>query len=271
MEATDRYSRQSFLGKGAQDVIASTRIGIVGLGGGGSHIVQQLAHVGFLDYSIYDDDRVEISNLNRLVGATETDAHARAFKIDVAERVIKGLQPKARVSAIRQRWQDNPEGLKRCAIVFGCVDGFQQRRELETMCRRYLITLVDIGLDVHPHPEPDGAPSLAGQVMLSVPGYACLRCYQYLTDARIDAEVKKYGAAGPNPQVVWSNGILASTAVGLAINALTNWTKDAPKLAYLSYNGNLGTMEPHRRLPYVPARCEHYSLRHTGDPIWRKV
>lgn len=268
---SDRYSRQSFLGPDSQAIIGRTKVGVVGLGGGGSHIIQQLAHLGFLDYCLYDADRVEFSNLNRLVGATEADARKRILKAEIARRVVRGLQSNARIQAIPKRWQDDPEPLKRCAIVFGCVDGFQQRRELETLCRRYLVTLIDIGLDVHPNPDPGAAPSLAGQVMLSIPGYSCLRCYQYLTDTRIDDEVKKYGAAGVNPQVVWANGVLASSAVGLAINHLTNWTTLAPKQAYLSYNGNLGIVVPHPRLPYVPEICDHYSLSITGDPIWKKV
>lgn len=271
MNDSDRYSRQSFLGENAQEIISSAKIGVIGLGGGGSHIVQQLAHVGFLNYCIYDADRVEYSNLNRLVGATEKDAENEAFKVDVAKRLIKGLQSKAHVQGIKKRWQDDPEPLKRCSIIFGCVDGFQQRRELETMCRRYLITLIDIGLDVHPHPIPGGAPSLAGQVILSIPGHACMRCYRFLSDELVGAEIGKYGAAGINPQVVWSNGILASTAVGLAINHLTNWTQEAPKHAYLSYNGNLGIMIPHPQLSYIPERCDHYSLVDTGDPVLKRV
>jgi len=40
------FSRQNFLGPRAQDILVNTRAAIVGLGGGGSHIAQQLAHIG---------------------------------------------------------------------------------------------------------------------------------------------------------------------------------------------------------------------------------
>ena len=67
--SADRYSRQSFLGADAEERIARCTVAVPGLGGGGSHVVQQLAHIGFQNYIIYDGDRVEESNLNRLVGA----------------------------------------------------------------------------------------------------------------------------------------------------------------------------------------------------------
>lgn len=61
--STDRYSRQSFLGPDSEARISRCTIGLAGLGGGGSHIVQHLAHIGFQRYVIYDDDLVEDSNL----------------------------------------------------------------------------------------------------------------------------------------------------------------------------------------------------------------
>ena len=69
MKMTERYSRQSFLGPDAQERIERAVVGVVGLGGGGSHIVQQLAHIGFQRYVLYDDDAVEDTNLNRLIGS----------------------------------------------------------------------------------------------------------------------------------------------------------------------------------------------------------
>ena len=50
-----KFDRQSFLGVNSQSIIQSTKVGIVGLGGGGSHVVQQLAHIGFLNFVIFDN------------------------------------------------------------------------------------------------------------------------------------------------------------------------------------------------------------------------
>ena len=169
------------------------------------------------------------------------------------------------------RWQEHPEDLRSCDIVFGCVDGFAQRAELETCTRRYLIPLIDIGMDVHPRVA--GQPyRMAGQVIVSMPEKPCMRCLGLLTEDALALEATKYGAAGNNPQVVWANGILASTAVGLAVNILTNWTQAEPYVVYLSYDGNNNTIQPHSHMDYPPnERCPHFPLSEIGDPIFHPL
>lgn len=265
----DRYDRQSFLGVGSQRRIEECTVAAVGLGGGGSHIVQQLAHLGFRNYVIYDFDRVEDSNLNRLIGATVEDARLQMPKVVVAERLIRGLQPDAVVESYQCRWQDHPIPLRAADLVFGCVDTFQQRHELEVCARRYLLPYIDIGMDVH---QCDGeAPVMAGQVILSMPGEPCMWCLGFLTDERLGQEARKYGNTGGQPQVVWPNAILASTAVGIGIEVLTDWTRAGRLRAYLSYNGNLGTIEPHVRAKFAPPACRHYPASEMGDPVAREL
>lgn len=266
MTIHDRFSRQSFLGPNAQKAIERTRVGIVGAGGGGSHIVQQLSHVGFLHYVLYDSQISEESNLNRLVTATEEDVEKSITKVESARRRIMGVRSTAIVEAIVARWQDDPDPLRRCDIVFGTVDTFAERRELEAFCRRYMIPLIDIGMDVH---EAKGQPSvMSGQVILSMPGGPCMFCLGFLNDENLTREASLYGAAGPRPQVVWPNGVLASTAVGIAIDLLTDWTQSMRDVVYLSYRGNTGTIAPHVRLKHLSnSACEHYPISAVGDPV----
>ncbi len=266
----DRYSRQSFLGEDAETCIGTRVIGIVGLGGGGSHIVQQLAHIGFLHYILYDADIVKSHNLNRLVGATRADAVEKVPKIEVARRVILGLQPEASIEAYQVKWQEHPEPLRGCDLIFGCVDGLAERRELEACARRYLIPYIDIGLDVRRvGTEP---PQMAGQVILSMPGEPCMACMGFLSETDLAREATRYGDAGPRPQVVWANGVLASTAVGIAVDLLTNWTVALRGPVYLSYHGNLGTVRPHVRLDYLESgMCPHYPIEQVGEPRFRRL
>jgi len=147
--STDRYSRQSFLGSDAEQSIYRCTIGVIGLGGGGSHIVQQLALIGFQRYILYDDDIVEESNLNRLVGARSIDSLAGTSKLHLAKTMIYSLQSKASIKGFACKWQEKPEFLRECQIVFGCVDSYLGRQELEVACRRYLMHYIDIGMDVH--------------------------------------------------------------------------------------------------------------------------
>jgi hypothetical protein len=208
------------------------------LGGGGSQVIQQLAHVGFQRYIIYDKDIVEESNLNRLVGAKSVDVFAETPKLHIAKLMIYGLQSNASVRGYACRWQDHPEPLRECDIVFGCVDTYKGRQELEVACRRYLMHYIDIGMDVHGTERP----VIGGQVILSSPGNLCMRCMGFLTDKNLAEEAARYGNAGTHPQVVWPNGVLASTAVGFAVDIVTNWTKRSLPYAYYIYDGNLATV-----------------------------
>lgn len=267
---SDRYSRQSFLGSDSESQIQSCVAGVIGAGGGGSHINQQLAHLGFCNFEIYDPDHVEHSNLNRMVGSTVQDADDKVLKVVVAERLIKGLHPKAKVVTHDKRWQEDPDGLRSCQVIFGCVDGYSERNELEIFCRRNLIPLIDIGLDVHA--IGDEPPQMAGQIILSMPGFPCMRCYGFLTDEKLAQEAAKYGDAGVRPQVVWANGVLASTAVGLAVDLITDWSRKLRNSVYLQYYANRYTVQPHPRAQNMEGMtCTHYPPSQAGDPMIRTL
>ena len=267
-----RESRQSFLGRRSPFTFTESRVAILGLGGGGSHIVQQLSHVGFERFVLCDPDVVEESNLNRLIGATEADAHQRARKIDVAARVIRGLAPRAKVEAFASAWQEKADVLRGVDLVFGCLDGYAARQTLESFTRRYLVPLIDIGMDVH---CVDGEPpSMSGQVILSMPGEPCMQCLGYLNSVTLTQEATNYGDAGIHPQVVWANGVLASTAVGVAVDLLTGWSGRRTALIYLEYDGNTQALVPHKRLKHALATCSHYAATDVallGDPVFRSV
>jgi len=266
-----RSSRQSFLGESAAEAIARCRVGVVGLGGGGSHVVQQLAHVGFRRYILFDPDVVKDHNLNRLVGATAADAENERPKLEVAERLIRGLNPDPEIEPHDCRWQEEPVGLQACDLIFGCVDGLQERVELEACARRYLIPYIDIGLTVGV--VDDEPPRMSGQVVLTMPDGPCLRCLHVVTEPLLAREAAQYGDAGIRPQVVWANGVLASTAVGLAVELLTGWTRSRRAFACLQYNGNAGTVVPHPRLAYLnlPEHCPHFPPENVGPARFTRL
>jgi len=264
---SQRHARQGFLGPRAQEAFKRTVVGVVGLGGGGCHIVQQLAHIGFDSFILADPDTVEESNLNRMVGATAADAKKSLRKIQVAERVIRGLNPAANIQAFSERWQTVADSFKFCDVIVGCVDGFAERHQLESHARRYLIPYIDIGMDVL---TVDGRPpSMFGQVILSVPGKPCMWCLGFLTEEKLTREAKRYGEAGDNPQVVWPNGVLASTAVGILVDLFTHWTRNEVPIPYFTLDGNKGTLIQHVRAEFAPAVCTHYPLTQTGEPLMR--
>lgn len=265
---TDKLNlkRQSFLGKDSENVLGRTRTALVGLGGGGSHVAQQLAHIGVGSFLPIDPDCMEDTNLNRLVGGTMEDVKLGTPKVDIAERVIKAVNPAAEVIKHQVNWTEVTAELRDVDVIFACVDSIRCRNELEAFARRFLIPLIDIGMDVY---EFNGEYSISGQAMLSMPGKPCMRCMGLITDEALAKEAARYGAAGEKPQVVWPNGTLASIAVGFFMKLVTPWEthKDTPLL--LEYDGDLQTVIPSNKLTYLPAHCRHFdSLAELGDPFW---
>ena len=57
------------------------RVAIVGLGGTGSLIAQQLVHLGVRDFILVDPDVIESTNLNRVANAFQDDIGQPKVKI----------------------------------------------------------------------------------------------------------------------------------------------------------------------------------------------
>jgi tRNA A37 threonylcarbamoyladenosine dehydratase len=216
----DQLQRQSFLGPKSHWLLRKAKVCIVGLGGGGSHIMQQLSHVGIGNFVLCDPDIVERTNLNRMVGSTVKDVAEKSPKVAVAKRLIKGVLPSSNVTEIVDSWENSIGEIHDSDVVVGCLDTVQGRRDLEAECRRFLIPLIDIGMDVHGVKPFD----IRGQVILSMPGDCCFQCMEFITEENLKKEAERYGSAGGFPQVVWSNGVLASTAVGFIVDLITGWS-----------------------------------------------
>lgn len=262
-----RLDRQNFLGPASEAVFEAVDIGIVGLGGGGSHVAQQAAHMGIGGYVIVDPQNIEDTNTNRLVGGTLADVELDLSKTAIAERVIRGLQAHARIISVRDEWHAATNQLKACDVIVGAVDSFKEREQLERFARRYLVPYIDIGMDVHNIGA--GEFLVSGQVILSTPGAPCLRCCGFITADRLKLEANRYGAAGAHPQVVWSNGLLASAAMGLLTQILTPWHPNPPAFVYLEYDGNKGTLTRSAHMDALKGHvCPHHPPDETGDPLF---
>lgn len=264
----NKHQRQSFLGSESENILKNLRVGIVGLGGGGSHIAQQLAYIGIGNLFLIDFDTVdkEGTNLNRLVGATEADVKSETLKVDVAKRLVSGADSSINVLLYPSHWQEKQEIIRHCDVIFGCVDSLLQRRDLESVARRYLIPYIDIGMDVN---EIQDYFAISGQVVLSMPGGPCLSCLGILQEDLLAAEAANYGAAGSRPQVIWSNGVLASAAVGVFMQLVTPWGNENKKTILLEYDGNSQTVKSSNKLLYLDdIKCSHYSTQDDlGDPF----
>ena len=181
----NRHSRQSFLGPMSEERLSMASAAVIGLCGGGSHVSQQLAHIGIGDLLLIDPDRTDDTNTNRMVGLTEQEADDEEYKVDVVERRLRLVNSNINIRGFARPWQEVPNELKRCNVIFGCVDSITAREQLERFARRYAIPYIDIGMDVH---GDDGRYFITGQVITSLPSRPCMRCMGFITEAKLATE-----------------------------------------------------------------------------------
>lgn len=264
----DGESRQSFLGEDLPRRLRDERPAIVGLCGGGSHIAQQLAHIGFQQIMSFDFDHVEDSNCTRMVGSEPSDAATAMLKTDVINRLILRINPACNNEKFPRPWQDSAEHLRTATVIFGCVDKLSVRDELERFARRHLIPYIDVGMDVH---KSDRGFLISGQVALSVPYAPCLHCMGIVTATALAMEHQRYGDAGGRPQVIWPNGVLSSIAVGQYMNMILPWA-DTPSNSLLKeYDGNKQEVKESTKTNLLrQIVCAHYPPgKALGDPFFR--
>jgi molybdopterin-synthase adenylyltransferase len=261
------FSRQSFLGAHSDQLFANIRALVVGIGGGGSPICQQLAHIGIGNIRVVDPQEIEPSNLNRLVGATALDVKHKAPKVEIADRHIRDIRPWIDVVPRQRPWQESDDLLIDAHVVFGCVDGYRQRMYLESACRRYDVPYIDIGMDVTKIAEQHYA--VAGQMIASLPGEPCMKCLGFLTQDRLEQEENEYGAAGGVPQVIWTNSTLASLAVGAFVRMFTPWFPYSADYEWLELDGNSQTVSRSQQPQFnIKGPCRHFSAKDLGDPFF---
>ena len=92
-EIFDRF--KLLIGKQKLQNLHKKTVAIFGLGGVGSYVVEGLVRSGIGNFIIIDNDKIDITNINRQIIAT-TKTIGR-FKVDVAEERIKEINPSANV------------------------------------------------------------------------------------------------------------------------------------------------------------------------------
>jgi molybdopterin-synthase adenylyltransferase len=250
MQESERYSRNiALFGQQGQRMIAECAIGVVGLGGLGSHVAQQTAFLGVQRFILADHDLVTLSSLNRLVGATEDDVD-KTPKVKVAERVVLSIQPTALVTSLTAAIGDEAvkTALLSADLIFGCVDNDAARLVLTELAASHRKPYIDAASDT----GDDGGLWYGGRVVFAHDGSKCLSCageldQRAITRAGMTPEQraeddKIYGVSrsvlnGTGPAVVSINGVVAS----LAVTEFMTWaTGIRMPYSHLSYRGDLG-------------------------------
>lgn len=184
-----RYDRQiRALGPVGQQALQTLRVGVVGLGGTGSQVVQQLAHLGVRKFVLVEDDRVERSNLPRLAGAAWWDPLRRTAKTTIACRSIRRLARRAEIKRTGSlRTASSLAALAHVDLIIGGVDNDGARLILTELAAAHLVPYLDLGVGIE---VDSGVEAMGGRVSFQLPGGPCLACADELdlTEAGEDLE-----------------------------------------------------------------------------------
>ncbi|MGO9662486.1 MAG: ThiF family adenylyltransferase [Polyangia bacterium] len=261
------FARQELaLGAAGQALLRELRVGVVGLGGIGSLVSMQLAHLGVGEIVLLDGDIVEESNLSRIVGARKEDV-GRTAKVDVAARYAESL-------GLARRIERHPEFvgsthdslLASCDVVVSCVDRQTPRAMLNRLAYRYLVPVIDLGTVF----RVDAMGTIvgdAGRVVVVGPGRPCLGCWGHIDPhaLRIEAlsaedresqtqEGYIEGAVEAQPSVIAFNTAVAGAGVTELLRLATGFAGvESPPLR-LAFSFAEGTVR--RNTLAARQRCE---------------
>jgi len=179
MEAAgERFDRQVRLfGSEGQARLGGLNVGVIGVGGGGSILVEQLAHLGVGRLTIIDPDVVKTHNLSRIMGATDADARAATKKVVVATRAARAIDPNVEVVAIDGDIADLhvANELVGCDFLFLATDTATARLVANAIAQTFLIPLVQIGAKVETRPTGE-IEQIYTAVRPVLPRRGCLSC-----------------------------------------------------------------------------------------------
>ncbi|MDO6542933.1 molybdopterin-synthase adenylyltransferase MoeB [Photobacterium sanguinicancri] len=141
VELTDaemlRYNRQIILRQfdfDGQEALKASSMLILGAGGLGCASTQYLAAAGVGKLTLIDDDKVEVSNLQRQV--LHNDSTVGQLKVDSAKRALETINPNLHVETIAKRLDDAAllTLIEQHSLVLDCSDNVDTRNQLNRLC-----------------------------------------------------------------------------------------------------------------------------------------
>jgi len=218
-----------------QQVLSNLRVAVVGCGGTGSAVAEQLVRLGVRHFTLFDPDTLTASNVTRVYGSFPTDI-GRA-KVDVIAEHLRRVAPDADVGTYPAMitMEDTAKVLLDADIVFGCTDDNAGRLVLSRAASYLLTPVIDCGVRLSSGFDGrlDG---IDGRVTVLAPGAACLVCRNRIDLQRASAEMltpdehrrladEGYasGLPGVEPAVVTFTTQVAAAAVGELLERLIHY------------------------------------------------
>jgi len=185
-----RYSRQIMLPQidiEGQQKLLTAKIVIIGAGGLGCPAAMYLAAAGIGQLSIYDDDEVDLSNLQRQIAHHTQDIGID--KVISTQQTLNSLNPEIKIIAVKQRLEAKSlqQVVSDADIVLDCSDNFKTRFAINRACVQQKTPLVS-----------GAAIRFEGQISVFNSTEADSPCYQCL-----------YNDSGDEEQNCANNGVIA--------------------------------------------------------------
>ncbi len=206
-----RYSRQIMLPAcdiTGQNKLLLAHVLIVGAGGLGSPAAMYLAAGGVGHITVYDNDTVDLSNLQRQISHHTADVGTD--KVISTRNTLHRLNPDIEINAVKGRLLGKllDEEVNRADVVLDCSDNFTTRFAINKACVAFQKPLVS-----------GAAIRFEGQVTVFTPGINNSPCYNCLYNNEGDENFNcaTNGVIAPITGIVGS--IQALEAMKLIINA----------------------------------------------------
>src|SRR6266550_7340595 len=244
-------------------------ISIVGVGGLGSVVAEHLIHMGFHEINLIDPDVLEMSNLNRVVGAYYEDAQQKLYKVDVVKRHVTNINPNATVLACKRDVHD--KDLERVLALSDwmivATDNHSSRLKVQELSVKYFVPLLSLGVNITM--KENKIEDMSGEVITARVGdYLCLQCLNRINPSKVASErhpdqtirealVKRGYVTGKDikePAVKTLNTSLATMAVEVLVNQYTEARRHIPVLVYEN-NGHMSIYEDRESVEQRNKRC----------------
>lgn len=202
-----RYSRHILLPQidiAGQEKLLNARVLIIGLGGLGSPAAMYLAAAGVGELVLNDDDRVDLSNLQRQIAHT-TDNLGEPKTLS-AQKNLARLNPEVRLRTLNHRLEGAAleAAVADADVVLDCSDNF---------ATRFAVNAASV---VTGTPLVSGAViRFEGQLAVFTPGEADSPCYNclYAVQGELAETCARTGVVAPLPGIV--GGMQALEAIKL--------------------------------------------------------
>jgi molybdopterin/thiamine biosynthesis adenylyltransferase len=161
-------------------------VAVIGAGGTGSPVAEQLVRMGVAAVTLVDPDVIdESSNLRRVVGSRRSDLTTTAKKVDVVARHLESLGLGTKVPVLARDIREEPvvRQLLDCDIIINTTDTQSSRAMLNQIAYQYWVPIVDVGVRVGT--KADGAVSgMPVEVRVLLPDNGCLWCRKGVLDSQ---------------------------------------------------------------------------------------